>query len=422
MSRSIRPLAVLVVAIALVATACGGTSTGTETVAGGPVTSDAPAPSDGAAVPGETGTTASPVGSEDPTDLGSVPSALRNPGHPDFPPPLVDTGAIISGGPPPDGIPPIDAPLFVTVDEADEYLLDEEPVVFLDLEGDVRAYPVQILIWHEIVNDTVGGVPVSVTYCPLCNSAVSYRREVRGEVTTFGTSGMLFNSALVMYDRATESLWTHFDGRAVVGALTGEALEPIGSPLLAWADFRDTYPDGMVLDRDRTGHSRSYGTNPYAGYDDPDGYPFLFRGTADDRAREMQRVVGIAIGDDSLAYSLDSLVDERGFAAVETVVGDVNVLILWAAGQSTALETTSLAEGRDIGSVGVFLPSNDGAPVTLTAVDDGFRDEATGSRWTVTGLAIEGPLEGAQLERVPHLDTFWFAWSTYRPGTLLVEP
>jgi hypothetical protein len=350
----------------------------------------------------------------------SVPSALDDRFHPDFPEPLVDPQRIFSGGPPPDGIPPIDTPSFVPVEEADGYLLDAEPVVLLDIGGEARAYPVQVLVWHEIVNDTVGGVPVSVTYCPLCNSAVTYRREIRGEQTTFGTSGLLFNSALVMYDRATESLWTHFDGRAVVGALTGEELEPIGSPLLAWSDFKGSYPDGRVLDRDATGHTRAYGTNPYTGYDDPGGVPFLFRGDADDRARAMQRVVGITVGDESVAVALDALADDAGFASRTVTVGGRDLVVLWASGQASALEATGVGEGRDVGSVGVFGAELDGTVVSLLAGDAGFIDAATGSTWEVTGVAVDGPLAGRRLERVPHLDTFWFAWSTYRPGTTLI--
>ncbi len=414
MQRSIRRLAILVAVFAMVAAACGDPDAGSDS--GGPADSTSTTTTAAATVP-PTVSTAAPTGGP----LDGHPSALQEIGHPDFPPPLVDIGQIISGGPPPDGIPPLDDPFFVTVAEADVYLDDAEPVVFLDINGDVRAYPVAVMIWHEIVNDTVGGVAVSITYCPLCNSAVSYRREVLGVETTFGTSGMLFNSALVMYDRATESLWTHFDGRAVVGALTGEVLEPIGSPLLAWADFKATYPDGQVLDRDRTGYSRGYGTNPYVGYDDPNGVPFLFRGVADDRARELQRVVGITVGEESLAYSLDALIADGGLSVTPVTLGGRDVVILWAGGQGTALESRTIGEGRDVGSVGVFVPEADGRAMALVPSAEGFTDDLTGSSWTVTGLAVDGPLAGTQLERIPHLDTFWFAWSTYRPGTLLIE-
>ncbi|MDX1450349.1 MAG: DUF3179 domain-containing protein, partial [Acidimicrobiia bacterium] len=221
------------------------------------------------------------------------PSALRDFSDEAFPPPRVDTSLIISGGPPPDGIPPIDRPQFLPVVDHLDLLDPAEPVVALEIGGDARAYPVRVMIWHEIVNDVVGGVPVSVTYCPLCNSAATYVREINGVETTFGTSGLLFASALVMYDRATESLWTHFDGRAVVGVLSGSQLEAMPSPLLSWEDFRLAYPDGKVLDESATGHRRSYGRNPYQGYDDPSTTPFLFRGALDQRALAKERIVGV---------------------------------------------------------------------------------------------------------------------------------
>jgi len=359
-------------------------------------------------------------GETDLPPLPEGPSALQTRVTPAFPEPLVDPNEIISGGPPPDGIPSIDAPEFVDVATAGGWLQPDEPVVTLDIDGQARAYPVQVLIFHEIVNDTVGGAPVAVTYCPLCNSAATYVREVRGHETTFGTSGSLFASALVMYDRATESLWTHFDGRAVVGVLAGDELVSIPSPLLAWDEFAATYPDGQVLDRERTGFERRYGANPYVGYDDPETQPFLFVGDVDARALAKRRVVGIVRDDAARAYALSAISGDVAKATNIEVGGD-RLVILWKAGQSTALEDIEVAGGRDVGSVGVFLAEAEGTPVTLSAAAGSFVDDETGSTWTVTGKAVAGPLEGTQLERVPHLDTFWFAWATYRPGTELVE-
>ena len=344
---------------------------------------------------------------------------MSDPSHPDLPAPLVDPGEIIPGGPPPDGIPSIDEPVFVTVDEADVWLDDREPVVYLALGGEVHAYPVQIIIWHEIVNDEVGGTPVAVTYCPLCNSAVSYRRVVDGVTTTFGTSGQLYASALVMYDRATESLWTHFDGRAVAGVLTGHELEPLPSPLLAWGDFKAAFPEGVVLDRDATGYARPYGSNPYAGYDDPDTFPFLFRGDVDARARAKQRVVGVVVGDMATAWTLEAI-SEGSARATNASVGDAPVTILWKAGQVSALDTGIPEEGNDVGSVGVFSPVVDDRVLTFTASGEVFVDDQTGTTWDITGSALAGPLAGRTLEQIHHFDTFWFAWSTYQPGTDLV--
>jgi hypothetical protein len=368
--------------------------------------------------PGEgPGATTSPAA---PSTLPVGPSALDDPRDPAFPEPLVDVAEIISGGPPPDGIPPIDDPEFASVEAADEWLDDAEAVIVLEIGGEARAYPVQILIWHEIVNDTVGGTPVAVTYCPLCNSAVTYRRAIDGAETTFGTSGRLFASALVMYDRATESLWTHFDGRAVVGMLTGTTLEPVASPLISWADFKASHPGGRVLDRNETGHTRPYGTNPYVGYDDPNGAPFLFTGALDDRAFPKQRVVGVTAQGESAAWTLGAISNGEA-QATNAELGGRPLVILWKAGQSSALDTRDVEDGTDVGSIGVFDPVVDGSPLTFAADGDGFVDEETGSRWSITGAAVAGELAGTNLERIPHLDTFWFAWSTYRPGTTLIE-
>ena len=339
---------------------------------------------------------------------------------PEFPTPLVDPAGIISGGPPPDGIPPIETPVFLPVTGNLDLLPGEEPVVALEIDGDARAYPVRVLIWHEIVNDTVGGVPVAITYCPLCNSAVSYDRRINGVETTFGTSGRLFASALVMYDRATESLWTHFDGRAVVGLLAGSQLTPIPSPLMAWADFRSAYPNGQVLDPARTGFARRYGTNPYVGYDNEDTFPFLFVGSVDERAAAKRRVVGIVRDGEAKAFTLD-LVSGGEANATNTAIGGDPVVIFWKSGQATALEEGEISEGRDVGSVGVFLATVDEQTLSFTATGDRFRDEETGSEWLVTGEAVAGELAGQRLERIHHLDTFWFAFSTYQPGTELIE-
>lgn len=192
--------------------ACAGSSSEVDSV-GDTTPTTGPNPTD-------TATTTADVDGPVVGALASGPSALDSMFADEFPDPLIDPNEVISGGPPPDGIPPIDDPVFLDVVDNLELLPANEPVVALEINGDARAYPIRAMVWHEIVNDTVGGVPVSVTYCPLCNSAVTYERTINGVETTFGTSGRLFASALVMYDRATETLWTHYDGHAVIGVLT----------------------------------------------------------------------------------------------------------------------------------------------------------------------------------------------------------
>jgi len=401
-------VAILVVGVALIAAACGAVGDGqssSEEFEANSFTTTTDAPTAVAAVTGE---------------LPEGPSALRNRLDESFPDPLIDPADILSGGPPPDGIPPVDDPQFVTVAEADAWLNDAEPVLVVDVDGDVRAYPIQILMWHEIVNDTVGGVPVSVTYCPLCNSAITFERTVRGVETTFGTSGSLYFANLVMYDRATESLWNQLDGRAVVGLLTGEVLEQVPSSMVAWGDFKEARPEALVLDRERTGASRPYGTNPYTGLDDPNGQPFLFQGDIDVRAKAMQRVVAIETESEAVAWALDALVE--GEAAVTEGEIDGNPLVIfWKAGQASALEQRDIAAGRDVGTVGVFSSVLDGQSLTFRAEGDVFVDQETATTWNVLGDAIEGPLTGSALEPVTFVRTFWFSWAAFRSDTKLIE-
>jgi hypothetical protein len=334
------------------------------------------------------------------------------------PEPLVDPSEIISGGPPPDGIPPIDEPKFQRVEEVD-WLDDREPVIVLEIDGDARAYPLQIMTWHEIVNDEVGGDPVSVTFCPLCNTAYAFvRPEVDGDVTTFGTSGKLYNSNLVMYDRATESYWPQAWGKAVMGPLTGTELERVPAQIVSWSDFRASFPEGLVLSRD-TGHERDYGINPYPGYDDIDSPPFLFTGDVDGRLAAVERVLGVEAGNHVTAFPYFRLKDEAlgSWAAVNSDVGGEPVAVLWKAGTVSALDSENIVESRDVGAAAAFSRRLDGETLTFRATQSGIVDQETGSAWTLLGRATEGPLAGKELESVDAHDLFWFDWAAFHPDT-----
>jgi hypothetical protein len=343
-------------------------------------------------------------------------AALRGELPDGAPEPAVPLEEIRSGGPPPDGIPPIDVPSFLLAGAVD-FLGDNEPVLALDIEGESRAYPVQILMWHEIVNDTVAGVPVSVTYCPLCNSAVAYDRRVGDRIVDFGTSGSLWNSALVMYDRQTETLWSHFSGAGIVGELTGVQLDTFPVQTVPWRIWRDANPDGLVLSRE-TGFSRDYGRNPYPGYDDVDSTPFLFEGEVDGTFTAMTRIVGIERDGDALGVPLFRLQEDR---AIHTSIAGDAIVVFWEPGTASALDARSIVEGDDIGATGVFLTELDGDRLTFSATDAGFVDEQTGSTWNLLGRAVDGPLDGSRLDRIEHLDTFWFAWAAFQPDSALVE-
>ncbi len=346
-----------------------------------------------------------------------VPSALDDRNNSAFPDPLIELAALRSGGPPPDGIPPIDDPQYEPTSDV-KYLADDEPVLALDVDGDVRAFPVQIMIWHEIVNTEVGGVPVTVSYCPLCNSAVAYDRNVGDRVLDFGTSGMLYRSSLVMYDRQTESLWTHFDGQAVVGALTGARLEIIPMSTVSWGDWKAANPDGTVLTRE-TGSTRSYGKNPYPGYDVVGASPFLFDGDVDGRLPAMARVLGIEDGPNAITIAFDKLGSD---GVVETTLDNTPIVAFHKSGTTSALESSTVDGGRDIGSTGVFVNDVDGRQLRFTADADGtFTDAETASTWNILGSATSGSLAGTQLVPVDHLDTFWFAWGAWQPDAELIR-
>ncbi len=345
-----------------------------------------------------------------------TPSALRDPGSSALPPPIIDLLGLRSGGPPPDGIPSIDEPRFLATSDV-EFLEDTEPVLALEIDGDERAYPLQIMTWHEIVNDTVAGIPVTVTYCPLCNTAIAFDRRLEDRVLSFGTSGMLFNSALVMYDRQTESLWSHFTSQALAGVLTGERLATFPVSVVSWAEWRSAHPSGRVLSRD-TGFDRDYGRNPYPGYDDVDSPPFLFDGEVDGRLVAKERIVGIGLDRDPIAVRLAPLSD-RGVLVVK--VGGESLTVWHLSGTSSALDAGDVSGGRDIGATGVFVPKVDGRSLTFERDRDGFVDRETGTTWDIFGRGASGPLRDKQLEAVDHVDTFWFAWAAYQPETRL-EP
>jgi hypothetical protein len=333
-----------------------------------------------------------------------------------LPKPLVDPSRVVSGGPPPDGIPPVDEPRFLPAGDV-PWLSDDEAVVSLSVGDEHRAYPVQVMVWHEIVNDTVDGTPVSITYCPLCNSALAFDRRLDDRLMTFGTSGKLYLSDLVMYDRQTESLWSQIDGQAIAGVQTGAQLERIPVQTVTWAQWREAHPEGWVLSRD-TGAERDYGRNPYVGYDEAASDPSLFDGDTDPRFEPKERVLGLGGEQDPVAVALTALSQAR---VLELEVSGQTV-VLWAVeGLRSALDTADITSGRQIAATGAFVPQADGRQLTFAAAgEETFRDEQTGSTWDVLGRAVDGPLAGTRLEPADHIDTFWFSWAAFHPQTRVV--
>jgi cytochrome c biogenesis protein CcdA/thiol-disulfide isomerase/thioredoxin len=312
---------------------------------------------------------------------------------------------------PRDLIPPLDDPTYESAGDAGDWLADREPGVLFEVDGDARFFPLRVLTFHEVVNTTVGGQPVVVTFCPLCNTAVVFDPRVDGETLRFGVSGLLRNSDLVMWDSQTESLWQQITGEGIVGELAGTQLELLGSSVVSWGEFADSFPAGRVLSR-QTGFERDYGDNPYPGYSSSTR-PFLFDGEVDDRFDALERVVGVTADGVDKAYPF-SVLAETG--AVNDLIDGTPVVVLWGGDTADALDTADITDGEAIGTGIALDPRVDGQRLVFDANgDDTFTDRQTGSTWNLVGRAVAGPLEGERLDPVVHRNDFWFAWAAFNP-------
>ncbi|MGI0013205.1 MAG: DUF3179 domain-containing protein [Nitrososphaera sp.] len=316
------------------------------------------------------------------------------------PEPLVPLNEIIGGGPPRDGIPSIDNPKFVSVQDAGKFLQDFELVLGLNINGDIRAYPLQILVWHEIVNDEVGGVPVAVTYCPLCFTNQVFKRTIDGEVVEFGTSGKLYNSNLVMYDRSSDSYWSQALGQAIVGEHTAKKLERIPFDLANWADWKKLYPDSKVLSQN-TGFGRPYGADPYGDYYTSPRVLFPVS-NQDDRLGVKEIVVGMESNGIYRAYNIQDIEDKK------VINNDIS-------GNSFALMSLHPFMIRAYDSV----VDGQALQFEYDPTTNNFVDIQTKSKWNFDGVAIEGEMTGKHLTRLPFDEGFWFEWVAFHPQTEL---
>lgn len=320
---------------------------------------------------------------------------------------------IRSGGPPRDGIPAIDQPRFVTVQEAGKWLDRREPVIVYARNGDARAYPLQILMFHEIVNDMVDGAPVAITFCPLCNAAIVFDRNVGGRVLDFGTNGKLRKSDLVMYDRQTESWWQQFTGQGIVGFHAGIVLTQLPSTIVAFQDFRRSFPRGRVLSR-QTGFTKPYGRNPYRGYDRIGDMPFLFHDPVDPRLPAMERVLGISFGGRTRVYPFAAL-------AVTPVVNDEvagePVVVFSQEGMLSALDAEAIRDSRRIPAAAAYSRRVHDRVLSFERRADRIVDRETGSEWDIFGHAVSGLLQGTRLKPADSGVHFAFAWLAFNPAS-----
>ena len=290
-----------------------------------------------------------------------------------------------------DRIPPLNDPKYTSI-EAVDFLDPTDLILSYSSGGKHYAYPFQMLNFHEFVNDEIDGIPILVSYCPLCRSGIVFDRRVDGMVLTFGNTGALYESNAVAYDKETGSYWYQAGGRAIVGPLTGKRMKPLPSLITTWAEWTSLHPDGLVLSTD-TGYSAPYQADYFARYEvtiEQRGFAFPVSEEArDPRLGVATHVLVVMPGDSERAYNLDGL----GDAVVNDTISGHDVVVF------------SLESGP---SGAAYLPFIDGQQLTFQLKQSHFVDDQTGSTWNLAGQATAGSLEGESLEPLPSLFTFWF--------------
>jgi len=322
---------------------------------------------------------------------------------------LIPESQLINGGPGRDGIPALTDPAVVSAGQADSFLAPTALVLGVAAGGAARAYPHQVFWWHEIVNDVVGGVPVVVSFCPLTGSGMVYDPVIDGRLLDFGVSGLLFDNNLVLFDRATESLWSQMRVQSVCGSFAGRAPTLLPVVQSTWEAWKALHPDTTVVSFD-TGFARNYNQYPYGNYDQIGDDQLLFPQSVVDNRRPLKELVlGIREGSVSRAYPY-SLLGEQ--AAVNDVVGDKAVLVIYDASAQMAVAFERDVEGQRLS---FEIAGEGGFPFHV-------RDRESGTLWDLTGVAQEGPFLGARLEPVATYSAMWFAWAAFNRDTELFTP
>ncbi len=307
----------------------------------------------------------------------------------------------LSGGPPRDGIPPIENPIYITSEEGDVFLSDSDIVFGLHFKNVTIAYPQRILVWHEIVNDRIDGLPISITYCPLTGSTITFQGVIGGNGTTFGTSGKLINSNLVMYDRFNEAYWPQILSQAINRAPKGIGLQKIQMFFTNWSNWKKLHPDTLVLSKE-TGYFRNYNNDPYGNYNDPNSYyntgPPMFPVLhVDDRLDDKEVVVSLDINGTQIAIQKSTM---RNMSVFNFEIGAQKYVVLY---------DFQLDVARS------YMSEVDGQQLSFLVQDGKILDNETLTEWSVDGTSSLGTLRP-----VPNMDVMWFAWVAYFPNTALV--
>ena len=318
-------------------------------------------------------------------------------------------------------------PDFIGKEEGLKNFFAKEPIMYVEIDGEAKAYSLNMLSVHEIANDTLGGIPILSTFCPLCNSGVVYDRRLTFEgkehILEFEVSGMLRKSDMVMADKQTETWWQQLMGEAIVGELAGATLKVIPSLVISVDEFFTRFPNGKILSKSAGSEEsqKYYGQNFYKNYDAADGKPYgrFFDSTSiDQRLAPMERIVDIrSLGE----FKIYTFSKAKELGVINDEFNSKNVIVFYKPGLVSILDKKEIKESKDIGTVTVFNSLLDGEVLTFRKDGEIFIDNNTNSFWDITGRCYEGKLVGNELDIEPHGNHFAFAFLAFHPETQIYK-
>jgi len=322
--------------------------------------------------------------------------------------------------------PKIDFPKYVGKQEAQNMFFGKEPVIAVSINGESKAFPLNMLTIHEMVNDNLGGVPILATYCPLCNSGVVFNRTItnksKQETLVFEVSGMLRNSDMVMMDTTTESLWQQLTGDGIVGNYSGAQLKVIPSLIVSVDEFFMRYPMGQILSKKTAiaDAEKFYGNNPYVDYDSKDKpmSRFFEASKVSTKLPAMERLVDVKSKGEYKVYPF-SIAAKKG--VINDHFNDAKVVIFYQSGTVSVMDKSLIKDSKDVGTVTVFSRILEGKELHFNKIINGFQDDLTHSKWDIMGYCFEGKFKGKQLSIEPHGNHFAFAWLAFYPETKIFE-
>lgn len=316
-------------------------------------------------------------------------------------------------------------PQFIDKSEGLKSFYPQEPVMILEMNGSAKAYPLNLLSILEIANDTIAGIPILATFCPLCNSAIVFDRRVnfngKNHMLDFEVSGMLRKSDMVMADKQTETWWQQLEGKGIVGELSGAELKVIPSLVLSVEEFFNKYPNGKILSKDNGSEEdqKYYGKNFYTNYDDPNGKPYKKFFESDELNKKlspMERIVEIRSQGEFKVYPYSIV---KKYNVLNDKFNSKNVVLFYKSGVVSVLDKKEISESKDVGTVTVFNSKLDGIVYSFTGKDGYYVDDKTNSIWDVTGTCIKGRLQGKRLSIEPYGNHFAFAWLAFHPESII---